>query len=417
MLCHRLERSGREYGLLSLFLPAGETLGAEEHDLLTALFTELATALENARLRSREVTALYEINETLLQRVGLPDRLRRLLAQAVEAEEAEAGLLLLRAEAGALTTAAAVGEWADSGGTALAMGLAEGCLREGRVEPVLASVESGGPAALRMLCAPLALETEVLGVMVLGSRQPEAFPRSRARLVAAIAGQAALLAQDARRYAQLEYQAILTERGRLTRELHDGLAQTLGYLKMRSQQVARWIEAGQTQPAADALRELAQIANDGYLEVRMALDGLRARVDDGASFADHLRRCVTDFESQSGVPVSLAGQTELEPPILVQSHLLRLVQEALANIRKHAQATRVEISVTAVPNGLRLLIQDDGQGFDSAQPWPDTRHGLRLMRERAGLLGATLEISSAPRAGTRVAVVVPAWPAALLEVN
>jgi len=86
---------------------------------------------------------------------------------------------------------------------------------------------------------------------------------------------------------------------------------------------------------------------------------------------------------------------------------LRIVQETLANIRKHANASRIAIRLTVENNRACLRIEDDGQGFDAGQDMPDTRHGLRLMRERTDLLGADLQITSAPGEGTRVCV---EWP-------
>ncbi|HBY92384.1 MAG TPA: hypothetical protein DEP84_00230 [Chloroflexi bacterium] len=209
---------------------------------------------------------------------------------------------------------------------------------------------------------------------------------------------------------QVEELTIGAERHRLAREMHDGLAQTLGYLKMRTGQIARWVEAGQTDAAAGALRELAQTANDAYLDLRSAIDGLRlpAEAQSGVDLADRLRRLVAAFESQSGLVVELAIDSEPRLSAPAEAHLLRLVQESLANIRKHAAADRVLVTLTAADERFMLVIEDDGQGFDPGEDVPETRHGLRSMRERASLLGAELQVVSAPEEGTRVCI---EWPA------
>jgi two-component system nitrate/nitrite sensor histidine kinase NarX len=97
---------------------------------------------------------------------------------------------------------------------------------------------------------------------------------------------------------------------------------------------------------------------------------------------------------------------QAEPVLTIptQAHLLRLVQESFANIRKHARASQVQLTLAQDEHRLHLTIADNGQGFDASADPPDTRHGLRLMRERAALLGAHLQITSAPHQGTRIAV-------------
>lgn len=403
VICWPLERNGREYGSLGVFLPAGSALTDEEHDLFATFLAEVTIALESARLRAQELTALTEINEALYHRRGVDGLMTRLLTQAMEAGQAEAGAWLSRDADGAVTALAVVGEWGGGERLALAERLAADTLTGGGSEPAQAPL-----AAATALCAPLWADDGALGALVLCTGRPRGFAPVRVRLVAAIARQAALLMQHTRLSARLERQAILAERGRLAREMHDGLAQTLGFIKMRAGQAARWLEAGQTQPAATALREMAHAAGTAYLDLRAALDGLRLPLTDGAGLAGALRRCVQDFEAQSGLQVEASLGTDPALSAPAQAHLLRLTQEALTNVRKHARATHVRLNLTQTGQGFCLEVQDDGLGFDAAQAPPDNRHGLRLMRERAELLGAQLEVTSAPAAGTRVCLRVPA---------
>jgi len=414
IVCQPLTRNRREFGVLGMFLTAGAALTEEEQDLLGAVTAEISTAFENIRLRTRELTTFYDINETLQLRLDLRGLMGHILTLTMETSSADAGLLMLDDADGALTPYATAGDWGDVGRLPLVSSLAAGALRESRGEPIVATLKV--PLALRgqtaepvsVLCAPMIADAGPIGVIVLGSRQPEAILSRQIRLVAAIAGQAALLAQNARLYAQLENQAILAERGRLAREMHDGLAQTLGYLKMRARQIGRWVEAGQTDKARRALQELAETADDAYLDLRAALDGLRLTpgAQPGADLAAQLRRCVADFENQTGQTVALAldpaaGSTLSMP---AQAHLLRIVQESLTNIRKHAHAAHVTLALALAEERVQLRIEDDGQGFDAGRDQPETHHGLRLMRERADLLGAEFQVASAPGKGTRVCV-------------
>lgn len=415
--CLPLGRHGREFGILGLFLPTGRTLTREERDLLEAMIAEITIAFENSRLRTRELAMFYEVNEALHRRVGFDALMARILNRTVEASNADAGLLLLNERDGTssgsrgLIPYATAGAWDGAGRLPLVESLAAGALESG--EPVVASLQTSDPDTTSVLCAPMITDEGPLGVIILGSRRRAAFLGQQMRLVAAIAGQAALLAQNARLYAQLEHQAILAERGRLAREMHDGLAQTLGYLKMRAGQIARWLEAGQTDAAAAALHELAQTANDAYLDLRSAIDGLRlpAEAQRSGDFVDRLRRLVAAFEGQSGLAADVAIESEPLLSVPAEAHLLRLVQEALTNIRKHADAAHVRLSLSATDERLTLVIEDDGQGFDTSADLPETHHGLRSMRERAVLLGADLHVVSAPGEGTQVCI---EWPASVM---
>jgi two-component system nitrate/nitrite sensor histidine kinase NarX len=280
--------------------------------------------------------------------------------------------------------------------------LAHGALREANGAPIVATLHA--PDARAILCAPMIADAGALGVIVLASARAEMFAPQETRLVAAIARQAALLAENARLYTQLEHHAILAERGRLAREMHDGLAQTLGLLKMRASQIARWIENGEAERARDALRELAETANDAYRDLRATLDDLRAT---DADLPAQIRRIVAEFEQDCAATVILTLEDLPPLDLSAQAHLIRIVQESLTNIRKHARARQVRIALTNQEGRAELTIEDDGQGFDAARDQPATRHGLRVMRERADLLGAEFQIVSAPGEGTRVRLELP----------
>lgn len=411
IVCLSLERGGRRFAILGLFLERDRTLTDEERDLLEAVTTETAIALENMRLRTRELRAIYEINETLQSQMDLDGLMARLLTQTMEASSADAGLLMLQDADGSLTARAAVGDWNGVGHLPLVESLAAGALHEPGGEPVVAALgaQIADSNTTSILCAPLIADGGPLGAIMLGSRRREAFSRQQVRLVSAIARQTALVAQNARLYAQLEHQAILAERGRLAREIHDGVAQVLGYLKLRAGQIAGWLEAGQNERTRTALRELTQTVNEAYVDLRAALDGLRLTLDaeHDADLITQLRSCVGAFEDQSGLTVALSLETNSTLPISARYHLLRILQEALTNIRKHANAHSVRVALKSHKNLVQLLVEDDGKGFDAGRDQAATHHGLRLMRERAELLGAQWQVTSAPGEGTRVCLQLP----------
>jgi signal transduction histidine kinase len=143
-------------------------------------------------------------------------------------------------------------------------------------------------------------------------------------------------------------------------------------------------------------------------EARAAVDTLRAGFDAGLSFADELPRRLDSFVDRTGYVVDL----EIDPavgwlPGVVATDLLRIVEEALHNVQKHADATRIRVRVAREGDELVVSVEDNGQGFHPASP--PSGHGVLGMRERAVLLGGRLEIQSAPGDGTSVVVRLPSY--------
>jgi signal transduction histidine kinase len=196
----------------------------------------------------------------------------------------------------------------------------------------------------------------------------------------------------------------IAERARLARELHDGLAQHLWTAKLELDRLASDVPE-QTGTEGQARR--VQTALDAAIvEARDAVETLRAGFDAGLSFADELPRRLDLFVDRTGYPVDLemdAGTPRL--PGVVASELLRIVDEALHNVQKHADATRIRVRVARRSGGLDVSIEDNGRGFNVDRL--PAGHGLLGMRERAMLLGGQLEVRSASGDGTAVTVSLP----------
>lgn len=207
--------------------------------------------------------------------------------------------------------------------------------------------------------------------------------------------------------------AVMEERARLSRELHDGLAQLVAFLLVRVDTVASLVQAERRDEAIAELEQLRSAADDLYLDVREAIAGLRSRVSE-RGLVPALRDYVDEFEERHGIRVVLdADEPTLHVPDLIGMQLFRIVQEALANVRKHAHATGAWVKLRRPESSvLELEIGDDGTGFDPAHARPSTPHsfGLASMRERAEMLGGTCDIQSAVGSGTRVVVTVPLEP-------
>jgi signal transduction histidine kinase len=201
----------------------------------------------------------------------------------------------------------------------------------------------------------------------------------------------------------------IAERARLARELHDGLAQDLWTAKLEFDRLTKDLDT--TDPGLDRqVRRVGDALDSSLHEARDAVHTLRSGFDAGLSFADELPRRLDAFIERTDYVVDL----DLDPhataalPGVAAADLLRIVDEALHNAQKHADATRIRVRVAAEPGGLVVSVTDNGQGFDVAEI--TSGHGIDGMRERASLLGGTLEIDSAEGDGTTVAVHVPTEP-------
>jgi two-component system nitrate/nitrite sensor histidine kinase NarX len=268
-------------------------------------------------------------------------------------------------------------------------------------------------------CVPLRVKGRAIGVLTVHGREKHHFDSEDMEVLSAVANQMAIAIENARLYADMEarvgvlsrrlqHLAVVGERERLGREMHDGVAQTLSLLSIQLAQVRSLLSDGDVEGIAAELQEMGSVIDAGYEEVREAITNLRLAAPKGAEWVDWLREYVYDF----GARHDLAAEFEMpsgQEPIVLPPHeevqLTRIVQEALNNVRKHAQAREVHMAL--VPNGrkMKLLIEDDGRGFDVEQmrSW-EGRYGLSTMRERAELLGGSLKVQSRPGKGTTITV-------------
>lgn len=405
--CLPLTRGVREFGVLNLYLAEADRPDAREQDLLEAMAQEMSLALESQRLRSRELDTLFHLQQAR-RLSNLHDDLAGVVGHTVEALEADGGILFL-ADAGAVELQMQVEAGQPlAGSLELVRGLAGGVQHAGTPLLIgdLEQEGSGRPPLRSLLMAPLRSEARSLGSLVLWAARSNAFTRRQVQLVATVAGQAALVVENYRLYLQAEYQAALDERDRLAREIHDGLAQTLGYLKLRTAQIATWLEAGDVERARANLEEVRALLGGVYVDAREAIDGLRLKPG-REGLNEWLNQALLEFEDLSGIKVEATPAPTMRLSPEVQTQLLRIVQEALSNVRKHSGAAHVRLEWQTNTPWLVVRISDDGQGFDLDDVPPISRHGLRIMRERAELLDADFQIVSQPGAGTQVVVSLP----------
>jgi two-component system nitrate/nitrite sensor histidine kinase NarX len=280
------------------------------------------------------------------------------------------------------------------------------------------TVEKGSSGGVWTLMAVPLISDELptLGGLVVGNQHSKIYHQRQVALLQTVAGQAALMIQNANLLAELEYKTMIQERTRLAREIHDGLAQTLGFLKLQLAQMKNYLAKQEYDRLDQSLQYCYTSLGEAYTDARQAIDGLRVGMGE-EGLAGWLEQVKLEFIETSNIHVDLEPvevQSILPPEVHAQ--LIRIVQEALSNVRKHAQASQVRIACREVNGMLWLEIRDNGRGFSPEDVPAPSRHGLRGMRERADLIGADFQVTSRYNEGTVVSISLPTYEFKLGEV-
>lgn len=218
---------------------------------------------------------------------------------------------------------------------------------------------------------------------------------------------------DSQLYHQTRNLAILQERDRLARELHDSIAQALGYLNLQISVTSNLLARGRINEAQQNLERLKQLGAKTYTELREEIFSLRTENFAGAKFLDTLHAYLAKYRNYYGLNVELILDDPSPPEFAgdVGSQVLRIIQEALINVRKHAGVNEAKVRFTRENDKIRISIEDSGQGFDMARKSQNNlNYGLQIMQERITSIGGGLEIISAPAKGSRLVVWVPVQP-------
>jgi signal transduction histidine kinase len=209
--------------------------------------------------------------------------------------------------------------------------------------------------------------------------------------------------------------AVIKERDRIGRELHDGQGQLVSYLTMQLEAARSWIARGRADQADALLQDLVGMTRGLHVDIRESITSLKSNLDqDGflGTLSGYLEWFGRNYGIETGLMVMENVKEELFSPVgAVQ--LQRIIQEALTNVRKHAGALKIRVIVAADDNEVEIAVEDDGAGFDVAESLAKQgSYGLQIMMERAREIGASLRFDSRPQAGTSVKVTIPIISAA-----
>jgi nitrate/nitrite-specific signal transduction histidine kinase len=455
-----LNAKGKVLGTLFAATHGYREFTDREVQLLTSIGHQIGIAVENARLfgqvgqRMQELEALYHADEKMHRHLHLDQVLQALVDVAVDILQADKSAVLVwsdkactegrdrlrvRVARGFSPEAMAqlsfthgdgiTGQVATHGDLVVVEDVLTDPRREDERPEVLRAVDTEGVRSLMHL--PIRIDSGVFGVFNVSFTEPHAFGEHERRLFQALTQRAALAIENAQLYEQTQELAVVEERSRLARELHDAVTQTLFSASLIAEILpALW--EGNPQEGRQLLQELRQLSRGALAEMRTLLLELRPAALVEADLDGLLRQLAEALTGREGIPVAVTMEGQVDLPAEVHVALYRIAQEALNNVVKHAQASQVEVSLRCAPffpsdrvrsdfslsrgeegepapstvEGARveLCIRDNGRGFDPGNVPPD-RLGLGIIRERAQAIGAVLEIDSQLGRGTQVKVV------------
>jgi len=252
------------------------------------------------------------------------------------------------------------------------------------------------------IAVPLAVASDLFGVLAVYYREPRPFSDEDVRLAQSFGDQAALAIENAKLREQVERSAVAAERSRLARDLHDSVTQSLFAASIQAEALrGKWRPS--SREAQRSLEDVERLTRGALAEMRTLLLEMRPAALAQTPLHDLLRHLADATEARSDIPLkrSIAELPTTPPDVTIA--LYRIAQEAMNNVVRHSKAGSAWMTLDCCDGLVTLVVGDDGRGFDSQEAGPE-QLGLRIMRERAEAVDATLNVVSASRRGTVVTV-------------
>jgi signal transduction histidine kinase len=416
------------YGVVTLWilLPGGfALLSRAVFGAVRSMQAENISLLEETRRTNERLIALHEVNLALSSETAADVILQRVVDLSASLTRARAAGLVVVDEQHRVTSVLVAGATEAERGAYVSFIATTGVIEEFLSHPQRAlRIEDlqrlGSPqaavnlfGATALLGLPLLHQGAAVGGLFLVDKEGGSpFGDTDDQIVRMFASHAALVIHNVRVHESMTAVAIEHERHQISRELHDGLAQVLSFVNTKAQAVEEFLRSGDSDSAQLHLSELSQAARRVYADVREGIVALRTQGGENRDLRAVLDEYLEEFRTFSKLAVEIEWNVEpdefLLPPV-AEVQLLRIVQEALTNARRHAHASSVLVTFASEDGGLAVSIRDDGRGFDPTRPargdWP--RFGLRAMHERAESAGGSLRVDSELGAGTQVSATFP----------
>ena len=382
----------------------------------------IGTMSERLKRQNRELLALHGASVDVTSELSLDAVLKKVVDQSRNLVGAKYGAVSVVGEDGRIQSFVTSGitqeEREAIGPPPVGHGVLGEVLHEGqrlRLEDISKHPRSFGfppnhPMMKTLVAVPITCKGPFVGNLYLAEKENgELFTNDDEKTLERFAVQAAIAIDNAHLHQQVANLAVAQERLRIAHEMHDGIAQVLGYVNTKVQAAHEYLRRGKSEEASVQLRELAVSAREAYADVREAIVDLRTLPGPQQSFIEVMRDYIDHWKEQSGINAQLTidGDVTLDPGAELQ--LVRIIQESLANVRKHSRATAVTVDVRRQGGQLVVTISDDGVGFNPAarakSEFP--RFGISTMQERAATIGGELQIDSTPGQGTTIRLRVP----------
>ncbi len=370
-------------------------LAQNETMFITNVCQQVALGIENVLLRMRDLGALRSISSLPTTRPHMEQLRKAIVLEIAQVFTPAKVALLLRSEID--TAFKPVAASSDDSGTWVktAAELAQSANNE--------IIQRRGFAL-----APLFAQNNIFGWVALRPQDGSPLSGDRLLLLTSMVNAAALLLHNAQLTIQAGESAVDHERRRIAREIHDGVAQNLAHLMLRLELVQRLIDedAERAKAEAEGARQvLAMSLND----LRHSISALAPTQLVELGFIGAIQALLDDYSTNiPDLQISFASCSEDDIPHELRAPIFRVIQEALANVRKHAMAHSVLITVTHEKNTLQVIVKDDGHGFSPEAELTASGHfGLRGMRDRAAEYGGSLQIESQVGGGSEVRLILP----------
>jgi signal transduction histidine kinase len=386
------------------------------------VFTLIERMQGRLERQNRELLALNTATQDIHTELALEKVLQRVVDQACSLLDAEYGAISVITDQNRIESFVTSGisdeVRARIGPPPVGHGLLGVVLNEGqrlRIPDLMTDHRSHGfpphhPPMHSLLAVPVVCQGPYRGNLYLAEKHGAAeFSGEDEETLNRFATTAAIAIDNAYLHQRLNTLAVAEERLRIAHEMHDGLAQVLAYVNTKAQAVKEYLRTGRPEEAEKHLDQLAAAAREVYGDVRESIIGLRNAAVPGRSLGDALHDYARSWEAQHGIPVRVSVDRRIRLSDNAELQLQRIVQEALTNVRKHARAKQVEISLEQEEARILAVVRDDGLGFNPGELGRAElpRFGLSTMRERGQSIGGTVRLDSAPGRGTRLTVEIP----------
>lgn len=423
--------NGRAVGALTLASRQPAPVEPNELNLLTAIGQQIGMAVENAHLYQKaeraikELTLLHQVSNELTSTFETARIYDQIVEKSLKLLDCQIACILnWDAQAQGIKLVSSCGITDAEGDFLQGVPEAAICQRfllqsQGTIVVDDAQFDERVPSGWveklnirALLCIPVRGMDESLDhLLLMDQRSPRRWREEERVLIESFVNSAAVALINARLYKQLEWAAALEERQRIAADMHDGLAQTVSLLGLQIDEAIDLIRFGSDQKATEELLKTRETVDRVSSEVRRSIASLQGSAHLSRSVQDLLSQLLTELPVEKGPHIQLVIQAR-EPVFFQQERadqVLLIVQEALLNAHRHAQANQIKLILDYDEQRINIIVVDDGIGFSPGAWWEKNQDhfGMGIMHSRATRIGADLQIDSAPGQGTRVRLAVP----------